>query len=477
MTWRGKTTILYRPAMTALAMLGIGASAPSSDPRIDQLERDIVPAVLLKGAPVPHRSLTDAMAKAHVPGLGIAFIHGGQIAWTRSYGIACDDGAAVTARTRFQAGSISKSIATLGAMRLVDQKRVALDTDINRYLKTWKVPASDLAAGSPVTLRGLLSHTAGINGRAYPGYARGGPVPTLLQVLDGEPPANTVPVRITLKPGAQWSYSGGGYTIVQAMIGDVTGRPYASWMQSAVLNPLAMRDSGYAEPMAAHACGHGNDGAQVPGGYHLYPAQAAAGLWTTPSDLARALIAVQRSLGGAKGALLSRATATTMLETVKPGHSIGFDVGGTPAARWFRKAGDTEGFAALAVAYRNGDGVVVMPNGAGGSALAEDVVRSVARLYRWPDFRPRVREAIAPSDSALAAYPGTFIYDERARFDIVRKGNTLEIASPGETPETLYAASAREFFTLSQDVSFVFDGPDSGHIRLGSNLIPFRRQR
>ncbi|MGN6821115.1 MAG: serine hydrolase domain-containing protein [Sphingomonas sp.] len=468
---------LYRPALLALAALAIAAAAPSSDPRIGQLERDVVPAVLLKGAPVPHRSLKEAMVKAHVSGLSIAFIHDGRIAWTRAYGIACDGGAAVTARTRFQAGSISKSIATLGAMRLVDAKRVALDADVNRYLKTWKVPTSDIAAGSPVTLRGLLSHTAGVNGRAYPGYARGGPVPTLLQILDGVPPANTAPVRVTLKPGAQWSYSGGGYTIVQAMIGDVTGQRYSAWMQSAVLTPLAMRDSGYEEPVASHACGHGNDGAQVPGGYHLYPEQAAAGLWTTPSDLARALIATQRSIAGAKGAFLSRAAATTMLETVRPGHSIGFDVGGAPSARWFRKAGDTEGFASLMVAYGKGDGVVVMTNGSGGSALAEDVVRSLARLYGWPDFQPRVREAIALPESVLTTYPGRFIYDERARFDIVRKGNMLEVASPGETPETLYAASATEFFTLSQDVSFVFDGPDSGHLRLGSNVIPFRRDK
>jgi hypothetical protein len=248
-------------------------------------------------------------------------------------------------------------------------------------------------------------------------------------------------------------------------------------MQSAVLTPLAMRDSGYDDPAPPHACGHGNDGAQVPGGYHLYPEQAAAGLWTTPSDLARAVIGVQRSLGGATGALLSKATATTMLETVKPGHSIGFDVGGAPSARWFRKAGDTEGFASLMVAYGKGDGVVVMTNGSGGSALAEDVVRSVARLYGWRDFQPRVRAAIALPENLLATYPGRFIYDERARFDIVRKGNRLEVASPGETPERLYAASATEFFTLSQDVSFVFDGPDSGHLRLGSNVIPFRRDR
>lgn len=469
--------MLARSTTIALAILGIGATAAPSNPKIDELERDIVPAVLLKGAPVPHRPLSEAMTKAHVLGLSIAFVSGGRIAWTRAYGIACDGGAVVTARTRFQAGSISKSIAALGAMRLVEEKSVGLDVDINQYLRSWKVPASDLTVGSPVTLRGLLSHTAGINGRAYPGYPPSGPVPTLLQVLNGEPPANTAAVRVILKPGAQWSYSGGGYTIAQAMIGDMTNQPYATWMQSAVLKPLAMRDSGYDNPAASYACGHGNDGGPVPGGFHLYPEQAAAGLWTTPSDLARALIAVQRSLAGAKGALLSSATASTMLETIKPGHSIGFDVGGTSSARWFRKTGDTEGFAALMVAYRGGDGVVVMTNGSGGSALAEDVVRSVSRIYGWQDFQPRIREAIRPPESALAAYPGTFTYDERSQFDIVRKGNTLEIASPGETPEILYAASPAEFFTLSQDVSFVFDGPDSGHIRLGSNIIPFRRQR
>jgi CubicO group peptidase (beta-lactamase class C family) len=463
--------------VVALSLIGIGASAAPSDPRIAQLEQDVVPAVVLKGAPVSHRSLSEAMTKAKVPGLSIAFIHKGRIAWTRAYGIACDGGAAVTASTPFQAGSISKSIATLGAMRLVDDRRVALDRDVNQYLKTWKVPASDLAVGSPVTLRGLLSHTAGINVRAFPGYARNGQVPTLLQVLDGQPPANTAAVRVTLKPGAQWSYSGGGYTIAQAMIGDVTGRPFARWMQAAILTPLAMRDSGYDNPTGSHACGHGNDGSQVPGGYHLYPEQAAAGLWTTPSDLARALIGVQRSLASAKGALLSSSTAKSMLEAVKPGHSMGFDIGGTPTMRWFRKSGDTEGFASLMVAYRNGDGVVVMTNGAGGSALAEDVVRSVARLYGWPDFQPRTRTAIAPSASSLATLPGSFIYDERNQFDIVRSGDTLTVASPGETPETLYAASPSEFFTLSQDLSFVFDGPDSGHFQLGSNVIPFHRRR
>jgi CubicO group peptidase (beta-lactamase class C family) len=226
----------------------------------------------------------------------------------------------VTTRTLFQAGSIGKSITTLGAMRLVDEKRVALDVDINQYLKMWKVPASDLTIGSPVTLRGLLSHTAGINGRADPGYPRNGPVPTLLQVLNGKPPANTAAVRVVLRPGTQWSYSGGGYTIAQAMIRDVTGRPYATWMQSAVLRPLGMRYSGYDSPTAPHACGHGNDGRQVPGGYHLYPEQAAAGLWTTPSDLARALIEVQRTLAGAKGALQSRRglRASCLINVISP---------------------------------------------------------------------------------------------------------------------------------------------------------------
>lgn len=239
----------------------------------------------------------------------------------------------------------------------------------------------------------------------------------------------------------------------------------------------AAHDSGYDNPAAAHACGHGNDGSPVPGGYHLYPEQAAAGLWTTPSDLARALIGVQRSLDSTKGAFLSSATAKAMLEAIKPGHSMGFDIGGSSTMRWFRKSGDTEGFASLMVAYRHGDGVVVMTNGGGGSALAEDVVRSVARLYGWPDFQPRTRAAIAPPATALATLPGTFIYDERNQFDIVRNGDVLTIASPGEAPETLYAASPSEFFTLSPDLSFVFDGPDSGHFQLGSNVIPFHRRR
>ena len=220
---------------------------------------------------------------------------------------------AVTANTLFQAGSISKPVSALGAPRLVQEGKLTLDEDVNTKLITWKVPENELTKDKKVTLRGLLSHTAGLTVHGFPGYATDEPCPTVVQVLDGAKPANALHSsgHISRQPVA---YSGGGYTIMQQLVIDVTGKPFPHFMHEAVLKPLGMNESTFEQPLPEDrakltATGHTMDRKPVKGRWHIYPEMAAAGLWTTPSDLVRFAIGVEEAVRGRSGKTLSPAMA------------------------------------------------------------------------------------------------------------------------------------------------------------------------
>src|SRR5262249_52896144 len=158
------------------------------------------------------------MAHYHVPGLSIACIHNGTVEWTQAFGVVRVGGAPVTPDTLFQAGSISKSLTALAVLRLVEQGKLNLDTDVSQYLRSWKIPTNNFTKQKKVTLRELLSHTAGATIHGFHGYTAGQTVPTLVQVLNGEKPANSAPVTIDFVPGTNFRYAGGGYAIVQQIL-------------------------------------------------------------------------------------------------------------------------------------------------------------------------------------------------------------------------------------------------------------------
>src|SRR5690606_21232700 len=234
----------------------------------------------------------------------VAVIHDGRIAWSKGYGVVTPGGPPVTQDTPFQAGSISKAVTAVGALALARSAGLPLDAAIEERLRGWRLPANAFTATSAVSLRRLLSHTAGSNVRAFPGYAAGDSVPTLRQVLDGVPPANTDAVRVVATPGAAWRYSGGGYAIVQQLMEDMSNVAFADWMRAHLLAPLGMRNSSVEQQAPAGAARpHAADGRPVAGGAPRYPAAAAAGLWSTAPDLARLLVAVQRAWAGKAGFL------------------------------------------------------------------------------------------------------------------------------------------------------------------------------
>lgn len=340
-------------ALLCAIMLGtLTAQTPAAlEQRIQRIQNELLPAVLVKGDPPATTKLADRMAALHVPGVSIAVIHDGKIEWARGFGNASIGGPPVTPDTLFQAASISKPVAALAVLRLVQSGKLNLDTDVNQYLKTWKVPSNPLTDRTKVTLRELLTHTAGLTVHGFAGYASDAPLPTLVQVLNGEKPANSAPILVDTEPGTIWRYSGGGYVIAQQLLQDVTGEPFAKLMHDTVLEPMGMTKSTYEQPLprnrlAEVAMPYRNNGQPVPGGPHVYPEMAPAGLWTTPSDLARYAIEVQRSLAGTSNRVLSTATVRQMLTPGLNHQGLDQDLAETPSTHSLRTAERTKAIVA-----------------------------------------------------------------------------------------------------------------------------------
>jgi CubicO group peptidase (beta-lactamase class C family) len=385
------------------------------------------------------------MKKRHIPGLSLAVIDGGAIVRAQGYGFESTAGLSpVTADTLFLAGSVSKSVSALGALRLVEEGKLALDTDVNATLRSWHVPENDFTKEKKVTLRLILSHSAGLTVHGFGGYAVGDPVPTLVQVLDGAEPANSDPIRVDSIPGTKWRYSGGGYTVMQQMIIDVTGEPFPKFMEETVLGPLGMRASTFDQPLpetltAKAATGYTGTDEAVPGKWHIYPEMAAAGLWTTPSDLARFVMAVQQSYQGRSNPVISEATTREMLTEQREGDGLGVFFTGKGAARRFGHNGRDEGFDAFMAGYvERGQGAVVMVNCNENSHAVVKIVDAIADAYRWPDF-----EHWAPARPIEDKEP--VVTDRlKALFEQIQTGTFDRVAFTPELAKLIDAAHAKQ---------------------------------
>jgi CubicO group peptidase (beta-lactamase class C family) len=285
------------------------------------------------------------LAKHDRPGASIALIEGGRIAWAQGYGVKeLGRPEPVTTSTLFQAGSIGKPVAALGALLLVQQGKLALDEDVNAKLTSWRVPQNAFTLVQPVTMRLLLSHRAGVIVPGFPGYAAGAQVPNLLEVLEGKPPANTPPIVVDVPPASGYRYSGGGFCILQQLIGDAAAAPFETAMDQLVLRPLDMTRSSYRQPLPADRGGEAATGHQIrgpiAGRWHTYPEMAAAGLWSTPEDLARFVIAISQAWKGQSGAILSPVLARDLLTPQGAGeYGLGLIVRGTGRALSFTHDG------------------------------------------------------------------------------------------------------------------------------------------
>ncbi|WP_051663983.1 serine hydrolase domain-containing protein [Dyadobacter crusticola] len=414
------------------------------------------------------------MKKRQVPGLSLAVIQDGKIVKAKGYGFIDKTGKIpVTESTLFQAGSISKSVSAVGALFLVEKGKLSLDEDVNSKLKTWKVPENEFLKDKKVTLRGLLSHTTGLTVSGFPGYAAAGPIPSVVQILDGTTPANTGPVRVDFVPGSQWRYSGGGYTVMQQMIIDVTGKSFPEFMQETILTPTNMRVSTFKQPLPADkakltATAHTSDRTMVEGRWHIYPEMAAAGLWTTPSDLARFAISIQNGLAGKAGSVLSQAMIRQMLTDQKNNDGLGVFVEGKGNALRFGHGGRDEGFDALLTAgAETGQGVVIMINANDNSRLVGQVLNAVAAQYHWEGFpvsRPIPRVAANVKHAQVAAFEGRYELDNNRMIAFLFENNRLYSLTDNLPDEEFVPLSPTQFASTDRDAIVTFTPDAKGQV-------------
>lgn len=376
-----------------------GCTQPSEtlEHKIDKVDSGLIRPVYLEGDST--WTIEERMEHYGVPGVSLAVIHDYKIEWVRSYGIMDKETKEpVTGQTLFQAGSISKPVAAYGLLRLAELGKIDLDENVNSYLKTWQLPDNEFTTQKKVALRHLLSHTGGVTVHGFLGYSPDLPVPTLQQVLDGVPPANSRAIRVDKIPETSFRYSGGGYCIMQQMAIDVEGKPFPQIMHEQVLAPLQMSSSTYSQPLQEKqlqlaATGYLPDGAMTKGKRHTYPEMAAAGLWTTAEDLAKFAIDMQNTLTGKSSIVLSKSMAEKMTTPfVENFIGLGIFLDTRKDDVYLGHGGWDEGFSSELVFHKDkGYGVVVLINSNHPQFISE-LIRSVARAYNWSNFVPEFKK-------------------------------------------------------------------------------------
>ena len=476
-------------ALRSVILVGVAAFGPSIVSAADDdrppitLETALVPSVVIQGPPGAVGepiTLRERMERAGVPGLSIAVVVDGEVAWAHGFGMAdIERGVPVNERTLFQAASISKPVAAAGAMRLVQEGVMDLGRDIGEDLTSWTIPAYDRVPGEPVppvTLRGLLSHRAGMTVHGFPGYQREAEIPSPVGVLDGV--GNTDPVVVATPPGSAHKYSGGGYTVAQVAMVDADGRfaDFPSLMSSLVLGPLGMADSTFEQPLPTPlhgraATGYTGDGSPIDGSWHVYPEMAAAGLWTTPSDLARFFASLQRGMAGIDGPVLSAASVGEMLRfegDVRYG--LGLNVG----TERIGHGGGNAGFRCVATFFNEGgDGAVIMSNSDNGWPVNSDVLRTIFVAMDWPGLRPIEKTVVALTEAQLGRCVGAYEVEGYGaiRVEIDEKKLGLVVTMPDGGRFSLLPESDRVFFDPDDGVPITFeidgDGPAASAVWSG----------
>ena len=420
--------------------------------------------------------LSDRMAQLKVPGLSAAVFEKGKVVWAKAWGV-LEAGSPRQADTHtiFQAASIGKPMTATLAMKAVDRGWIGLDQPVNELLQEWKVPENDFTRRQPVTLRLLLTHQAGILVGSFTGFREGEPIPSLVQILNGEPPAKNPPIVVDILPGAEARYSDFNYAVIQQLLIERGGAPFGEMMQREVLDPSGMIDSGFEQPLSPPrrlnaATGHRRNGEPIPGKYRIHPDLSPSGLWSTPTDICRWAMAVLDAWQGRSERLVTRALAKRMLEE-------GFlsakklDNGGLR----FDHTGSNIGFTSVFCAYTKDYGAAIMSN-SGHFDIINELLRAIAVEYDWEDkdTKPMVVKVAALED--LGIYAGSYKIGD-ATITVSADWDHLVAVSSEEGTLTLYPRSATDFIILEQGLPITIESDDSGKVirARNSNGLPIER--
>jgi CubicO group peptidase (beta-lactamase class C family) len=475
--------IKYLFTLLFLGSLGIGAHSQTQNPstdlptRIRQVEENLGGTIRVEGQ--GNWTLKERMAYYKIKGLSIAVISNYKMDWAKSYGEAdASDHRKVTKETLFQVASISKSLNGVGLLKLAQDGRIDLNTDINNYLTTWKFPYDDHSGGKKITIAQLLSHTAGLSGHGFPGYEPGKPLPTVQQILEGKTPANTEVVHAMFEPGVKMEYSGGGTTITQLIVMNVTHLPYEQFMAANVLKPMGMNSSFYTPPQEKRsllATGYNGAGDELPGKFRIHPEMAAAGLWTNPSDLSKYIIETQLSLEGKSAKVLSQSFTKTRLTPTLVSNGLGIFTKKIGGDEYFEHGGSNAGFRSFYTgSMKGGNGVVVMVNSDNGDIIQE-VVNSVFFVYGWDMDKPIVKKIATLTSGQWKALDGVYQInaDSTVRLQITTQNDKLMLKESWSGREvTFEAESELAFFCRDFNFPLKFTKNDKGEV---TELLAFER--
>jgi CubicO group peptidase (beta-lactamase class C family) len=444
-------------------------STENLNDKIKQVESNLINPVYIEGDAT--WTIEERMAHYGVPGLSIAVIYDGYIEFVKTYGVMDKESKSpVTEATLFQAGSISKPVAAYGALKLVEQNKILLEEDIHTYLTSWKLPDSEFTKEKKVTLKNLLNHSGGITVHGFLGYRPDLPVPTLVEVLNGTPPANSGAIFVDKFPEESFRYSGGGYTVMQQMMMDIEGKGFPQLMRDLVLKPLEMNNSTYDQPLQSAqlelaATGYLPDGQMTKGKRHTYPEMAAAGLWTTAEDLAKFTVNIQKSLKGESELILSQSMTASMLTPfVEDFTGLGFFINKRKEEIYFGHGGWDEGFSSELIAHKDkGYGVVILTN-SNHPEFIHELIRSVALTYKWDEYVPHFKKLdLNPNDAEKIV--GRYRMNDENTVQIYLTKNQLFKRNLGEEPFELVKISDTSFVSRDDDertIQFIIN-PENGN--------------
>ena len=448
-----------------------GCQRDDLEKRISRVEIGLIRAVIIKGEPVEKMGISNRMVYFNVPGVSIAKVSNYKLDWARAYGIVeANEKVPVTTSTLFQAAALSKPITVMAVLRKAQERGFSIDDPVNDYLISWKIPDNRFTRQKSVTVRGLLSHSSGITAGGFRGYAQDEPVPTLSHILDGLQPANSRPIRVNISPESRFVYSGGGYCVIQQLLVDLENMPFQEIMSETILKPLEMHRSTFEQPLPdslkPHAAtGHRRNGKPLYGKWHTYPEMAAAGLWTTPSELARFMIEVMRCCSGMSERIISNDMVQEMVTSQKGGYGFGLNIRGNGEDLRISHSGGNEGYYCYMVAYPDkGEGAVVMTNGDGGWWLLLEIIRSIAVEYKWDDFHEKVKKRSELDSTPYDLYAGEYCFSPEYCVQVTTENDHLFVEFPGESREECLAEAEHTFFFINKNIQLTFILDDNGSV-------------
>jgi CubicO group peptidase (beta-lactamase class C family) len=437
--------------------------------KIQQVENNLVGTIMMESDSL--WTIQSRMSHYNIKGVSIAVIHNYKVEWAKGYGWA-DDSAKipVTAKTLFQAASISKSLNSVGVLKLAQEKKLDIYADINQYLTSWKFPYDSISKNKKISTISLLSHTAGLNVHGFAGYARSDSIPTILQILNGNPPANSDAIRSMLVPGLRSEYSGGGITISQLIVMDITHKPYAGYMYENVLKPLGMISSSYEQPNKSNpdllATGYRMNGDEISGKYHIYPEEAAAGLWTNPTDLGKYIIETQLAWQGKSSKVLNQEMTKLRLTPYQNNSAaLGVFIDSTDGGKYFQHGGANEGFRCQYFGtLTGGDGLVVMVNSDNG-AIIQEIVNSISKVYHMEGlFKSKTRRIVQVDGSLLQSYTGKYNFAPQVFLTVTLENGLLFVQLTGQPKFQIYPESQNKFFLTVVDAEVEFVKNETGQV-------------